>query len=416
MIKKKQVKINYGLILFLGCFTAAALFPLDPADDVPELSARSAVLMDAQTGAVLYAKNADEPIPPASLTKLMTIHLAQKLAAERNISLDDPVDLPRESWAVNQAPRSSLMNLAQGQRVSLRELFLGLAIPSGNDAAVAVALNFAPTISDFAALMNDEAAKLGLKSTTFVEPSGISEDNWTTAMEFSKFCLYYLQKHPENIKNYHSVREFAYPKPENVPSVALDRVRTLVKTNHIGLLDTYPGVDGLKTGYIDESGYNLALTAEQNDTRFIVVILGVPAELGAVRGARVRDADGQALLDWGFNHFKTIKPVFPVIPQAKVWKGKQNYAELVSIPKLSGNSQNAITVTVDRGNDLRWEFVINDIIAPQARGDFAGNLILYDSLGEIENLNLVTVDEVEKGFFLKRFWHSIVLFFKSLFA
>ncbi|MDR2259084.1 MAG: serine hydrolase, partial [Treponema sp.] len=169
------------------------------AGGAPEPVSRSAVLMDAATGTVLYVKNPDEEIPPASLTKLMTMHIVFEEAAARNISLDKVLSPPRESWAVNQPPRSSLMFLAAGQRTSIRELLLGLAVPSGNDAAVAAALTFAPTVRDFTALMNREARRLGLAKTRFVEPSGISEYNATTAAEFARFCREYIRLHPESL-------------------------------------------------------------------------------------------------------------------------------------------------------------------------------------------------------------------------
>lgn len=277
--------------MFIAAVSVAGIHAVDPLNEVPDLKARSAVLMDAATGMVLFEKNPDEQIPPASLTKLMTIYVAEKEAERRGIPLDEPVRLPKQSWAVNQPPRSSLMFLAQGQIVSLNELFLGMSIPSGNDAAVAVALNFSPTIDAFAKMMNREAVEIGMNDTVFVEPSGISEENLTTARDFAVFCREYLRLYPGNLKKYHSVTQFAYPKASNLRPSMQNRVETIVQGNHIGLIYSFDGVDGLKTGYIDESGYNIALTAERNGTRFIAVILGVPATLGSRWGVRARDAE-----------------------------------------------------------------------------------------------------------------------------
>ncbi|MDR2491789.1 MAG: D-alanyl-D-alanine carboxypeptidase, partial [Spirochaetaceae bacterium] len=291
-----QLINRYVLVIMLTFFAT----PVFSQNDFLALTARAAVLLDAGSGAVLYEKNPHEQIPPASLTKLMTIHIAQRLAEIQGASLDEPVPLPPEAWAVNQPPRSSLMFLAQGQIVSLRELFLGLAIPSGNDAAVAVALNFAPTVAQFAALMNNEASRLGLHRTFFVEPSGIDENNVTTAAEFAVFCRVYIREHPENLRLYHTVPEFAYPKAENVIGGLKRRPGTILQGNHISILAEFAGADGLKTGYIDEAGYNLAATAEREGTRFIAVILGVPADLGPRRGDRARTADAKKLLEWGY--------------------------------------------------------------------------------------------------------------------
>ncbi|MDR1257313.1 MAG: D-alanyl-D-alanine carboxypeptidase, partial [Spirochaetaceae bacterium] len=326
--------------------------------------------------------------------------------AERGISLGDPVSLPKQSWAVNQPPRSSLMFLAQGQIVSLEELFLGMAIPSGNDAAIAVALNFSPTTAAFAKLMNREAAALGMKNTIFVEPSGISEENITTARDFTLFCRAYLRLHPENLKKYHSVPSFSYPKPSNLRASMQKRSNTIVQNNHINLLYTFDGVDGLKTGYIDESGYNIALTAERDGTRFIAVILGVPAELGSRWGVRARDADGEALLMWGFNNFKTVRPAIPAIPPVRVWKGRIN-----RMPLALAVEDPAITIPAGRGNGLRSEIYSSDIVAPLPSGTQAGIITFYDDHGELAKMELLTTGEAEAGNFFKRLWDSIIMFF-----
>ena len=159
------------IILALGLLIFA--FPAAAQDaSPPELISRAAVVMDAVTGTIVYHKNADDEIPPASLTKLMTTHLALREVAAGRASLDEIIIPPRESWAANQPPLSSLMRLANGHSLSLRELLLGMAIFSGNDAATAVALRFAPSVEDFTMMMTQEAAALGLAKTRFVDASG----------------------------------------------------------------------------------------------------------------------------------------------------------------------------------------------------------------------------------------------------
>ncbi|MDR2193821.1 MAG: D-alanyl-D-alanine carboxypeptidase [Treponema sp.] len=362
----------------------------------------AAVLMDAETGTLLFAKNKDEPVPPASLTKLMTIHIALNDVAAGAASLDEPVQLPKESWRVNQPPRSSLMFLAEGQRVTLRELLLGLAVSSGNDAAVAVAMRCAPSVEEFAARMNAEAAALGLSHTAFVEPSGISEYNMTTAYEYAVFCRFYIKTHPETLETLHSVAEFAYPKPENVPAASRTRPGTIVQKNRNSLLGVL-GVDGLKTGYIDESGYNIALTAKQGATRLIAVILGAPA------GEEVRDTDGRNLLEWGFSRYKTLYPVMEELPRVRVWRSKQTYAALTIGEPLP------FTARSERGNELRFETeVLDTISAPCVKGDRGGELVLYDSIGELRRIPLLIAENVERGGFLTRLFDAIRLFFMGL--
>ncbi|MDR2370528.1 MAG: serine hydrolase, partial [Treponema sp.] len=249
------------LFILLQC-AVLSVFTLS-AQTRPGAVSRSAVLVDGETGTVLYSKNPDDEIPPASLAKLMTMHIALSETAAGRASLDETVAVTPESWARNQPAGSSLMFLAPGQTVSLRVILLGLAVSSGNDAAAAAALHFAPTVRDFAGMMNMEARRMGLIKTRFVEPSGISEDNVTTAGEFVLFCREYIRLHPEALAEFHSVPEFAYPLASNAGAAFRDKPGTIVQQNRNTLLKTFPGVDGLKTGYIDESGYNIALTAER---------------------------------------------------------------------------------------------------------------------------------------------------------
>ena len=369
----------------------------------PELASRSAVVLDADTGTFVYYKNPDEEIPPASLTKLMTMHLALKEIAAGRASLDEIISPVRESWAVNQPPGSSLMYLANGQRVSLRQLLLGMAVFSGNDAAAAVALRFAPAVKDFVEMMNREAEALGLLKTHFVDPAGYWEDNMTTAREYAEFCRIYIEDHPESLAEYHSVRTFAYPEAENVPERYKESPGTRVHRNNNTLLGKVEGVDGLKTGYIPEAGYNIALTAERNGSRFIAVILGAPSEWG---GDRIRDADGRKLVEWVFENYKTIKPSLELPEPVRVWKGKKNYADLVWGEDLE------FTAPAKRGENLSWRNEIEEpIIAPLPAHSRAGDLVLSDSMGELRRIPLLTATAVEKGGFFKRLFDSIRLFF-----
>jgi D-alanyl-D-alanine carboxypeptidase (penicillin-binding protein 5/6) len=398
-----------GLLFVLaggGAFAQVTPKLLKPGVPAPELASRAALLMDAETGTVLYEKNADELIPPASLTKLMTAHIALREAAAGNVSLDERAQPPRESCAVNQPPRSSLMFLAAGQQVSLRELLLGMAIPSGNDAAVAVALRFAPTVTDFVDMMNAEAERLGLRATYFFEPSGISEKNLTTTREFARFCQYYLSLYPLALQEFHSVPEFAYPKAENVAERYREKPGTIVQYNHNTLLKDFPGTDGLKTGYIDEAGYNIALTAQRDGTRFILVLLGAPAVWG---GDKMRDEDGRKLLAWAFEQYRTIRPIIPSLEPVQLWKGKQREARLViaETPDFTGPR--------DRGQQLYLVTEIADpLIAPLAAGESVGTLLLSDDYGELRRISLLAAEDYEEGGFFRRLWDSLRLFFRGL--
>jgi serine-type D-Ala-D-Ala carboxypeptidase (penicillin-binding protein 5/6) len=406
MLKTNNSKILWALVLFFLAFPASAQSPQSAGSSgLLELYSQSAVVMDAETGTIVYYKNPDDEIPPASLTKLMTMHLVLKEVASGRASLNEIITPPRESWAVNQLPGSSLMYLAQGQTLSLREIMLGMAIFSGNDAAAAAALRIAPTVEEFTRMMNMEAAAMGLKKTRFVDASGYSEEDMTTAREFAELCRLYLQEHPETLSDYHSVREFAYPRAENVPLARRENPGTRLHRNNNSLLGRVEGVDGLKTGYIPESGYNIALTAERNGTRFIAIILGGPSEWG---GDRKRDQDGEKVLEWAFANYKTIRPNIGAIPPARIWKGKDNYADIIPEEPIN------FTALAERGSRLSWEIELEEpIVAPLHAGQAVGRLVLYDSSGELRRVTLVTAQNAEKGGFFKRLFDSIRLFFNK---
>jgi D-alanyl-D-alanine carboxypeptidase (penicillin-binding protein 5/6) len=391
-------------ILAGGALAQTAPGLLEPQYPAPKIASRAALLLDAETGTVLYEKNADEPIPPASLTKLMTAHIVLREAAAGKVSLDERTQPPRESWALNQPPRSSLMFLAAGQQVSLRELLLGLAVPSGNDAAVAAALRLAPSVAEFVDMMNREAQNLGLGNTRFTEPSGISEENTTTAREFALFCRNYIFLYPEALGEFHSTLEFAYPKAENVAERYREKPGTIVQYNHNSLLKDFPGTDGLKTGYIDEAGYNIALTAQREGTRFVLVLLGAPAVWG---GDKMRDEDGRKLLSWAFDQYRTIRPIITDPEPARLWKGKQGEIRLLIAeePDFTGPR--------DRGRQLYLTTeLIDPLIAPLAAGEQVGTLILSDDRGELRRIPLLTAENYEEGGFFRRLWDSLRLFFR----
>jgi D-alanyl-D-alanine carboxypeptidase (penicillin-binding protein 5/6) len=256
--------------------------------------------------------------------------------------------------------------------------------------------------------MNAEARRLGLMETRFVEPTGIDENNMTTALEFTAFCREYISRHPDNLRDFHSVMELVYPRPDNVAPELRRDLRFWRQRNHNSLLTSFEGTDGLKTGYIDEAGYNIALTAARAETRFIAVVLGAPASWG---GDRIRDLDGSNLLSWGFKHFKTLRPPEPEIPQARLWKGKLKWIEAVPAEPLP------FTTFVDRGESLSWEAVLDEpLIAPLPAGSVVGALILHDAAGELRRIPLVTAAEAAQGNIFKRGWDALALFFRKAFA
>lgn len=237
--------------------------------------ARSAILYNLSSGKVLYAQNADATIPPASLTKLMTMMLTLDAVRQRKISL--------KTWLVasRKAARTggSRMHLRVGERIRLENLLYGMAVVSGNDAAVAAAEKVSGSTRHFVRLMNRKARALGMKHTQFKNVNGLpAAGQRTTARDMLTLSCAYLRAHPSALR-YHSPRSFRHGR------------RTMRATNK--LLGVVPGVDGLKTGWTVASGYNIVVTAERKGVRLVAVVMG-----GTSSGRR--DLAARRLLEAGF--------------------------------------------------------------------------------------------------------------------
>lgn len=337
-----------------------ALVSALPYQTVPAnlfVNAESAILIDTATGSILYEKNADEEIPPASMTKLVEMYVVFNAVKAGDVSLDDIVPLPPECWAVNMPYDASLMFLAQGQKVTLRELLLGLAIASGNDASIAVAQYVCGSMDAFVKRMNDAVQSLGLTHTHFVESSGYSEQNITTAREFASFARVYINTFPQAIEQFHSQKELHYPLAHNLPEWQQNQgdQQAITQYNTNKLLGVLPGCDGLKTGFIFESGYNLALTAKRYGTRFLSVTMRGPGH-GSAEGNVYRTADGTTLMEFAFHGFADYHA--PTGDNAHVFTvgvpgGKQKtitlvpaYDETLTVPFITSDSPGGAAASV----------------------------------------------------------------------
>ena len=289
-------------------------YPVKPA--VLNIGAAAAIAVDAANGNILYEKNADAPIPPASMTKIAAMFVVCKEISAGRIAYADVVPLPPESWACNMPPRSSLMFLGKNQRVTVEELLTGLAVCSGNDAAYALAHYVSGGMTPFIAKMNAEVSALGLTHTHFEEVSGYSEKNTATAREMAALSCAYLAEFPETLDKFHAKRSFTYPKEHNLAPEDRKKSRVqdfsrglpehitmaIQQENTNPLLGTLSGCDGLKTGYIEESGYNLALTAKRGELRIISVTMGGRGQ-NHTEGNEWRVKDGTQIMEWAFSTF-----------------------------------------------------------------------------------------------------------------
>jgi len=405
LLRRKSTRLLLDIILFLG-LSLQGLHAQDLIPEPPVLNARSAVLYDLATGTLLYEKNSREEIPPASLTKLMSLHLAYKAVDQGKLKLDQLIPIGPDASFKNSPPQSSLMFLEEGQRVSLLDLMIGLAIPSGNDAGIALARAVSGGLEFFVEEMNREARRLGLNQTRFTDSFGYSEENMTTAEDFARFCMIYLEQHPQAPAQLHSLTEYTYPREENMVPSGTSTHGSITQYNRNSLVSRLDGVDGLKTGYIDESGYNLAVTAERRGRRLLAVLLG-GTDIGPRDGSLVRTIDAAALLTYGFTAFTQFIPDLPRLPAARVWKAREKYVRLETAPLP------LMTLDRVRAAGIQWDIRLDRVIrAPFEKGTAAGTLTARDFRGELLiQQPLVTQTGAPRGSWARRLLDSIRLFF-----
>ena len=375
----------------------------------PTVSAKAIVVMDDTTGAILYSKNPDLPIPPASLTKLVTLDVVYdeldsgKLSRSQIVTID-----PRDCSPIIPAG-SSIMYLQPGMHVSIEDLMLGTAVVSGCDGAFALARAVSGSSEEFAKLMNADVEAKGLYALHFVEPSGLSEKNIITAREFAEFCRMYLEDHPESIAELHSVRSIDFPRPENATANFVPKGNT-IQYNRNNLVFDYPGCDGLKTGYIVESGFNLAATAERDGTRFIVVTLGGSGTSSAGGGA-VRASDGAKILDWSFANWRTAAPKVPDLPTIRAWYGSAQRISLVPAATLAVTLPPAEIASLS----VRAE-IDRDTMAPVIKGERLGEVIYTSGSAVVRRVNLVASADDPRGNFFVVLRDAVERLFRSIFS
>jgi D-alanyl-D-alanine carboxypeptidase (penicillin-binding protein 5/6) len=402
-------------ILVLVAFPAAAALRAAPVQTVEApagtpapLAARSAILIDQATGRVLFQKNPDEALVPASLAKLMSLHVILQMLEDRSISRTDVVSLSANAWAEHQAPGSTLMNLGPGQIVTVEELMKGMAVASGNDAATALAEYAAGSTAEFVRRMNDEARFLGYGSMRFTDPAGVKPDNRVTAREFAQFCRRYVEVHPGALAELHSLREFTYPLAQNVPGGLLPPLSTKKQFNANYLVWDQIGVDGLKTGHLDDANFTAAFTARRGDTRLIVVLLGVPGT-SLADGARRRAEDGLALLVWGFHNFSTVALEAPPLPAVRVWKGSARDVAIGPATMVR------VTARLQEMSSLKYTLLLRTPLqAPILKGQNVGELVYSSAAGEVARIPLEALAGVEEAGLLGRAWDGAALGLSSL--
>ncbi|WP_083251396.1 D-alanyl-D-alanine carboxypeptidase family protein [Acidihalobacter yilgarnensis] len=362
-----------------------------PVPPMSPIGAKSYVLMDYQTGQILAEKNPDERRAPASTTKLMTAYVVfQDLKAGR-IHLDTKFHVSDEAWRQG----GSRMFLNPGSSVSVKELLQGLLIPSGNDAAVALAQGVAGTTGAFVSLMNAYAKQLGLNNTHYSDVNGLPEpDLYTSAMDLAKLSRAIISQFPEYY-HYFSEKSFTW--------------NNIKQYNYNKLLWRDPSVDGLKTGYTSEAGYILTSSAVRNGTRLIAVVMGVnlpkaSSEQNYINLARV----SEALLNYGFRFFSTHKlySAGQALDSARVWGGAHEHVKLGLMQDLY------VTVPSGHYHNLKAEMTLNPSLqAPISQGQAVGEVKVSLAGKLVTQVPLVALEADPRGNLWQRVRDTVLKWF-----
>jgi D-alanyl-D-alanine carboxypeptidase (penicillin-binding protein 5/6) len=374
-----------ALFLLTVSLSAAAAVP-----PPPQLAAKSWVLMDAASGSVLVDQLGSQRLPPASLTKLMTSHVAALALQRGRIKESDLVTISEKAWRMG----GSKMFVKVGDQVAVGDLLRGIIVQSGNDASIALAEHLAGGEDTFAALMNQEAKRLGLADTHFVNATGWpAEDHYSSALDMAKLARAIVIEDPEHYALY-AEKEFVWSG--------------IKQPNRNLLLWRDPTVDGLKTGHTEEAGYCLVASAKRDGQRLIAVVFGTDSEAA-------RATETAKLLAYGFNFFesKTFFKRGEAVQSLDVWKGAERTVKAgvaadfaAALPKGSGSEY-----------QTRVTLATADLVAPVAAGAPLGRVELVSADGKVVmQAPLVALETVEEGGFFRRIWDSIRLFFRGLFG
>jgi serine-type D-Ala-D-Ala carboxypeptidase (penicillin-binding protein 5/6) len=333
-----------------------------------------AILIDAESGTVLFEKAADQPVPPASLLKLMTAEVVFNEIKEGNLKLDEEFIISERAWRKGGAPSGgSTMYAAIHSRIKVADLIKGVIIHSANDACIALAEGIAGNEDSFARLMNGRAHEIGLTKSNFANPHGLPDPgNRVTARDLAKLSQHLIKTYPEFYKIY-GQQEFTWNK-----------IRQL---NRNPLLPMNIGADGLKTGFTQEAGYNLVGSAVQNGLRLIVVVTGL-------KTAKDRADEAKKLLEWGFKGFES-RPLFAegqTVGDAKLYGGAQG-----SVP-LVGKGAIHLMVPRNSSDKILARVVYNGPVqAPVRKGQPIGMLKVWRGDSLTLEVPLAAADSVERG-------------------
>lgn len=360
------------------CGIVLALLMLIPmnvikADNELAPNASSAIVLEPTTGEIIYEKNSHERRHPASMTKIMTMLLVMESIEKGVIKWEDMVTVSEKASSMG----GSQILLETGEQMSVEDMFKGLAVASGNDAAVALAEKIAGTVDMFVDMMNKRAKELGLQDTNFKNPHGLDDANHYSSAYDMAIMAKELVKHPK-VLEFTSIYEDYLRK-------GTDRSFWLVNTNK--LVRFYKGVDGLKTGYTAEAGFCITATANINDMRIITVVMGEP-------DSKTRNADVSSIFDYVYAQYALTKVVTTdtILEEVTVEKAKNKTVGIVAKGDVADLYKKS-----DGENKIEYDVQVNTLKAPITKGDVVGKLTLKENGVETRTVDLTVSEDVKKA-------------------
>ena len=352
-----------------------------------DIKARTAILQDSLSGKILYEKDADRKIFPASMTKIMTSIVAFELLQKGDLSLDDKFFVSENAWRLSEAGYSSMFIMV-GDQISVENLLKGIIVSSGNDACVALAEGIAGTEDEFAIMMTAKAREIGMTNTNFSNSSGInSPNNLSTARDILIMSDYLIKNYPDYYE-YFKEKEFTWDRTGGDP---------ITQGNRNPLLYKNMGVDGIKTGYLAYEKYSLASSIERNGRRLIAVASGFETK-------NSRSKESAKLLTYGITNFDTIEITKKnsKISTAEIWLGKKNYVDLYA--------DTDIYKTIPKGRKKYLKVVVDyegPLEAPIQKGQEVGSLNIYYKDELLDQYTLFANEDVKKLNIISRIIRSI---------
>jgi len=368
------------MINYLKLFLIFVLLSISNVQAKPDIKARTAILVDFQSGKILYELQPDHSIHPASMTKIMTAIVTFDLLSKNKISLDDKVTISEKAWRMSQAGYSSMFIMINDE-ISIEDLLKGIIIASGNDACVALAEGIAGTEEEFVSLMNEKAGEIGMTATNFANTSGINNpDNYSTVRDIALMSAYLIKNFP-NYYEYFKVKEFTWERTGGNP---------ITQGNRNTLLFKNIGVDGIKTGHLAVEEYSLASSIKRDKRRLIAVGSGFKTN-------SLRSSQSRKLLNWGLTNTITyeISKKEETIFEIETWLGKKQF--------IKGFTKEDVYTTIDKKNLIHFDVFLEytgPIKAPVKKNEEIALIKIFNKKKLIRSIPVYASEKVKKINFL----------------